>query len=105
MQNSVHLSSMCAWGLLTCTANEVGVSRVQSCTGTQYLNICSLSQVWSGSSDGSTAVTDLDVSARMDTALARSLKTPTNKGMSIVDMFCKRHVAATVLHTCEKILH
>ena len=39
-----------------------------------------LLQIWSGSSDGSVAVTDLDGSVKLDTTLARSLKTPSGKG-------------------------
>ena len=41
---------------------------------------CLLLQIWSGSSDGSVAVTDLDSSGKLDTSLARSLKTPSGKG-------------------------
>ena len=39
-----------------------------------------LLQIWSGSSDGSVAATDLDGSMKLDTNLARSLKTPSGKG-------------------------
>ena len=39
-----------------------------------------LLQIWSGSSDGTVAVTDLDGSVKLDTTLARSLKTPSGKG-------------------------
>ena len=41
--------------------------------------ICHL-QVWSGSSDGSIAVTNLDSAGKLDLAGARSLKMPSGKG-------------------------
>ena len=41
-------------------------------------------QIWSGSSDGCVAVTDLDSSVKLDTGLARSLKTPSGKGVAHV---------------------
>lgn len=37
-------------------------------------------QVWSGSSDGSIAATDLDHAGKLDVATARSIKMPTGKG-------------------------
>ena len=41
-------------------------------------------QIWSGSSDGSVAVTDLESDVKLDTSLARSLKTPSGKGTAHV---------------------
>ena len=46
--------------------------------GLQWVMYC---QVWSGSSDGTVAVTDLDAGFKMDSSLARSLKTPSGKGL------------------------
>ncbi len=53
--------------------------------------MCLPPQIWSGSSDGTIAVTDLDSSVKMDSNLARSLKTLSGKGI-IADALCTAHV-------------
>lgn len=46
----------------------------------QLKRYCLSVQVWSGSSDGSIAVTDLDSAGKLDVTTARTLKMPTGKG-------------------------
>lgn len=58
-------------------------------------------QVWSGSSDGSIAVTDIDAAGRLDTALARSLKTPSGKGAPAA--LCTDLVFAETVYVSSKV--
>ncbi len=61
------------------------------------LKLCSPLQIWSGSSDGTIAVTDLDSSVKMDSNLARSLKTPSGKGTVAYALCTARVFAQAVL--------